>query len=89
MPPQFLPPGRRVTHFDCPGSVLDGTSPISMTRAQARYHVLRLLTAKSTHHSMAGGTLWVSLYYLQWSKTPYTLTAVPGMGYSVEIKEIP
>lgn len=65
--------------------VLPGTKPIELTRAQARMLIIDLLRDGYTHHSGAGGTLWVLLTWCQRHKQGYNLNATPGFGYRLQL----
>lgn len=66
-----------------------GTAPIAVTRAQARQTVERFKANGRSNHSGSGSTLWVVLQFCADTRTPFTLSAFPGEGYEVEIKDSP
>ena len=86
IPPKFEGDGRtRVTYSLQP----IGADSRSVTKAQARMFIHALYDKGGGNHSAGGSTLWVSLEPLHYNMTPYTLHCVPGLGWRVQIEDVP
>lgn len=61
---------------------------MSVSTANYRSLTNAFVRSGQSIHSGRGSTLWVILEYCRDQQIPYTLKAMPGMGYLVEIDDI-
>jgi uncharacterized protein RhaS with RHS repeats len=72
-----------------PTFTLPKTQPVPLTSAAVRRLVQHFEQHGVSIHSAYGATLWALLDWLQGTAVPYTLHAMPGVGYEVRRLAVP
>lgn len=67
--------------------VFPGTVPMRVTIHSARNHMERLAKSRKSHHSRAGGTLWISIEYAIHNGLSYSIFHAPDCGFEFELKD--
>lgn len=63
----------------------EGTHPISLSKAQARTAIDRMMIDGSSLHSWRGGLLWVMIEYAETNNLKYEVDETSGVGYTFRL----